>query len=139
MQVHFKIEVDHFRSKSELQIGKNKLIMNKKMAKVCGLLNLQDKVSKIITDKNSGKCVFSVNKAGVTIDATGGNGKGVEIAISYDYPVWNEVSISSFQFILIDCDFVMEEIHVDRKEKSKNLQWFLLIHLLITYIIHLKG
>ena len=38
------------------------------------------------------------------------DGEGIEIARSYDYPIWALVSPSCFQFIFIDCDFVMEEI-----------------------------
>ena len=43
MQDHFKIMIDHFRNKSDIQIGKSKLTVNKRMAKVLGLLNLTRK------------------------------------------------------------------------------------------------
>ena len=93
------------------------------MAKVIGLLNVQKKVPKIIQDKNSSSCTFSVNKTGenvtgVTLDGAGKDGKGIEIARNYDYLIWNLVSISSFQYVLIDCDFVMEEMV--GKERTKN-------------------
>ena len=116
---------DLFRNKSEMQIGKNKLTLNKRMAKVLGLLNLKKKVPKIIQDRNSSSCTFSVNKTGekvtgVTLDAAGKDGKGIEKARNYDYPIWNLVSISSFQYVLIDCDFVTEEMV--GKERTKNLE-----------------
>ena len=48
MQNYFKINVDYLKNKSEIEIGKDKLEVNERMAKVLGLLNLEKKVRKII-------------------------------------------------------------------------------------------
>ena len=124
-QSDFKISMDHFKNKSKIEIGTNKLEVNVRMARVLGLLNLENKVPKLIQDIYSSRCNFTVLKTGnklkgVRLDATSGNGEGIELARTYDFPIWALVSPSSFQFVLVDCDFVMEEMV--GKERTQNIE-----------------
>ena len=125
VQSKFTIKINYLEHKSEIDIGKNQLEVNKRMAKVLGLLNTEQKVSKIIQDINSSSCTFTLLKKGeevigVRLDATSADGKAIQIARRYNYLVWNEISPSSFQFVLVDCDFVIEEIV--GKERTQNLE-----------------
>ena len=125
VQSKFTIKINYLEHKSEIDIGRNQLEVNKRMANVLGLLNTEQKVPKIIQDINSSLCTVTLLKTGqdvtgVRLDATSGDGKGIQIARKYDHSVWNEISPSCFQFILVDCDFVIEEIV--GKERTQNLE-----------------
>ena len=125
VQSKFTIKINYLEHKSEIDIGKNKLEVDKRMARVLGLLNTEQKVSKIIQDINSSSCTFTVLKKGkevigVRLDPTSGDGKAIQIAKRHDHSVWSEISPSSFQFILVDCDFVIEEMV--GKERTQNLE-----------------
>ena len=125
VQSKFTIEINFLEKKSKIKIGNNQLEVNKRMARVLGLLNTEEKVPKIIQDINSSSCTFTILKkeqevVGVRLDATSGDGEAIQIARDHGYSVWNQISPSSFQFILVDCNFVLEEIV--GKERTQNLE-----------------
>lgn len=104
-----RIDVDRIQKKLSLYLRGDKFTMPLKVAKILNLVTKEGKISRLWQSINDDVAVFKIGNNDLQLIGHGKSDKPFTLSIDLEKNIWNEISSSSFQSILLHSDIVVPE------------------------------